>query len=64
MPASNRAYWIGKIERNKKRDRAVIEQISSMGWDCSIIWECQLQQGVDNLLTELVARRSEINKQT
>lgn len=64
MPATNRAYWIGKIERNKKRDLAVVEQISSMGWDCSIIWECQLQQGVDDLLIELVALRSEIGRST
>lgn len=60
MPASNRDYWISKIARNQKRDLAVFKQISSMGWDCSIIWECQLQQGVENLLVELAALRSEI----
>ena len=63
MPASNKDYWTGKIGRNQKRDATVVERISSMGWDCSIIWECQLQQDVDELLTELIARRSEINKQ-
>lgn len=64
MPASNQEYWIGKIEKNKKRDRAVIEEISSLGWDFSIIWECQLEEGVDNLLSELETIRSEIEEPT
>ena len=60
MPDSNRDYWTQKIERTQRRDLAVVEQIASMGWDCSVIWECQLNKGVDDLLVELTTLRSQL----
>ena len=41
QPASNTAYWSGKLERNVARDRAVLAQLAATGWDVLVVWECQ-----------------------
>jgi DNA mismatch endonuclease (patch repair protein) len=47
-PASNREYWIPKLERNKARDRANARRLRAAGWRVLTIWECQLS-GVERL---------------
>src|SRR5580704_10481214 len=32
QPASNAGYWISKIARNRKRDRAVTQELRGRGW--------------------------------
>jgi len=46
LPKSNQDYWIPKIERNKKRDREVGKELTSLGWRVLVIWECQLKKAV------------------
>jgi len=43
LPASNRAYWPQKIERNKKRDAANLAELQRRGWRTTIIWECRIK---------------------
>ena len=40
-PASNKAYWIPKLERNKARDEKNLQELADKGWQSLIIWECQ-----------------------
>jgi DNA mismatch endonuclease (patch repair protein) len=40
-PASNRAYWSQKLERNKIRDRRNAARLRRTGWGVMTIWECQ-----------------------
>lgn len=42
-PSSNRRYWIPKLERNKKRDRASRARLRRLGWRVMVVWECQLK---------------------
>jgi DNA mismatch endonuclease, patch repair protein len=42
-PASNREYWIPKLERNKTRDGANARRLRAEGWGVLTIWECQLR---------------------
>ena len=42
MPSSNRAYWVGKIERNTSRDREVVRALRRAGWRVLTVWECEL----------------------
>ena len=42
-PSSNRQYWIPKLERNKKRDRASRARLRRLGWRVMVVWECQLK---------------------
>ena len=43
-PHSSRAFWQGKIERNKKRDASVSRQLRKNGWKVARIKECELKQ--------------------
>lgn len=43
LPSSRRKYWVGKIERNKKRDKAVNVNYKKMGWKIIRIWEHKLK---------------------
>jgi len=39
-PRTNRPYWVPKLERNKKRDKASRTKLTKMGWRNLVIWEC------------------------
>lgn len=43
LPASNRAYWFAKLERNRLRDRRHREQLRRLGYRSLVIWECQMR---------------------
>lgn len=42
-PKANRDYWVGKVERNRTRDRASIQALTRGGWRVAVIWECQMK---------------------
>ena len=41
IPASNRRYWLAKIDRNAARDRRTIRALRRLGWRVLVVWECQ-----------------------
>ena len=43
IPASNRDYWLSKLERNKARDERNICLLEEKGWSVITVWECQLK---------------------
>lgn len=45
-PTSNAEYWHSKIEKNIARDQENYRQLTAMGWNVFIIWECQLKTKV------------------
>lgn len=58
LPKTNVEFWSAKIERNRKRDVEEQRQLTSMGWHCITIWECQLkpivrQQTLESLVYTL-----------
>ena len=60
QPKSNQDYWRPKLEKNRLRDTEHNTQLSSMGWNIIIVWECELkmerrQETLDNLLAKLYA---------
>jgi DNA mismatch endonuclease (patch repair protein) len=42
-PKTNRAYWTGKIARNKARDKETVKALAALGWRAYIVWECALK---------------------
>ena len=54
IPKSNQEYWVPKLEGNAKRDREHQMLLREMGWDCLIIWECQVRTGIG--LAQLIRR--------
>ena len=43
VPRSNQEYWRPKLERNKTRDGKNIEALEAKGWQCLVIWECEVR---------------------
>lgn len=41
-PKSNQAYWIPKIEGNKRRDAEHIHFLRQAGWKVLVVWECEI----------------------
>lgn len=55
-PTSNRAYWLPKLERNRKRDATVSHLLRSAGWRVLRIWAHALaepQAVIETIRTEL-----------
>ena len=42
-PKSNRAYWLAKIEGNRRRDARTERALRRAGWGVMTIWECRLK---------------------
>ena len=45
LPSSNKAYWISKIARNKKRDRQTSRALRQLGFRVLHLWEHEIRQG-------------------
>ena len=57
MPATNRAFWQAKIDRNVARDKKHQLALAAAGWRCRVIWECEAVAATEALLVELDAER-------
>lgn len=44
MPKSRRAYWVEKIEGNRRRDMRKRRQLKALGWAVVIVWECEIKR--------------------
>ena len=53
IPATNREYWVGKLERNRDRDKRNLSLLEEMGWSVMTAWECQLRD-IDTMTAQLV----------
>jgi DNA mismatch endonuclease (patch repair protein) len=43
LPQTNRRFWRGKIEKNKRRDSSAIRALHRKGWRVLAIWQCGLR---------------------
>jgi len=43
VPATNRSYWVKKIERNKARDARVNAELTGMGWRVIRLWDFEVK---------------------
>lgn len=44
MPSSNVEFWEKKLYGNRDRDFRNQKELSEMGWNVIVIWECQLKK--------------------
>ncbi len=50
-PKSNRAYWLPKLDANRKRDAQNRRRLSALGWQSLTIWECEIR-AIDKALAK------------
>jgi DNA mismatch endonuclease (patch repair protein) len=53
-PATNAAFWIEKIGRNRQRDLETEVALVDAGWRALIVWECALKGRAKRPVAEVV----------
>jgi DNA mismatch endonuclease, patch repair protein len=43
MPNSRLEYWGSKLRRNQERDALAQSSLRQQGWQCLVVWECELK---------------------
>lgn len=43
IPKTRAEFWSDKRQSNVNRDRNVIKQLSELGWQVLVLWECQIK---------------------
>ena len=56
VPATNREFWVQKIDGNRSRDEQAIRALRGMGWRVMTVWECAVR-GLDRLPLDLLAKK-------
>jgi len=54
MPASNREYWEGKIEKNKIRDKHVTYRLRKDGWIVLRFWDYDVLHNTDRVIRKIL----------
>lgn len=44
VPGTRRDYWVPKLAGNVRRDRRNLRSLRREGWECLVVWECELKQ--------------------
>lgn len=57
LPKSKTEYWEPKLIRNVERDKENIKKLAELGWECLIVWECQLSRPAELENTREVIQR-------
>lgn len=55
MPATNTEFWSEKFSRTMERDQRSLTELEQIGWTTTIIWECQLDNGISSLIETLTS---------
>lgn len=53
LPKSRPEFWLAKLQKNRKRDRAVRSALTRKGWRSLVIWECELRDPVRVMIKTL-----------
>jgi DNA mismatch endonuclease, patch repair protein len=53
VPKSNTDYWTAKISRNKARDATALKELRELGWQASVVWECELAKDTSAVIKKL-----------
>jgi DNA mismatch endonuclease (patch repair protein) len=56
IPATRRAYWVAKINRNAARDQRVQRALRRLGWGVMVVWECQTRSVMSSRLQTRLRR--------
>lgn len=52
-PETNASFWNAKLDGNLERDKRNIEALEATGWHVFVIWTCELEKGLADLLSHL-----------
>jgi DNA mismatch endonuclease, patch repair protein len=55
MPQTNVGYWSQKIQRNRRRDKEVNEQLKHDGWKVIRIWEYDVKNRFEKCIRKILS---------
>lgn len=58
IPKSNSQFWIDKISKNVTRDKRNYREIKKLGWNVIILWECEIEKNIDNIVDKVFKKLS------
>ena len=61
-PATRKRFWNDKLDKNKLRDRLSVATLEALGWRVFVIWECSLDEGIDEIIRVLETKRSSASR--
>lgn len=59
-PASNKKFWLSKIERNVRKDRETNKMLKNNGWNIIRIWEHAVKKDIKKCLKKIESVNSHI----
>lgn len=57
LPSSNQEFWSNKIRLNKRRDKRNRKNLTKIGWNSIVVWQCQLSTEVKRKQTQSRVKR-------
>ena len=54
IPASNREFWLNKIEGNRKRDKKVTRMLKKAGWTVLRFWEHEMKSNAQKCVDAIL----------
>lgn len=53
LPKNNTKFWKDKFNRNTLRDEKKLEQLTRLGWQTLVVWECEIKESVDGVVAQI-----------
>jgi DNA mismatch endonuclease (patch repair protein) len=54
VPKTRTEWWLNKINTNVERDIVNIEKLRDLGWKVFIIWECEAEKNLDEVVNKVI----------
>jgi DNA mismatch endonuclease, patch repair protein len=55
IPSTNSQFWKEKLEKNVMKDFKHSEQLSLLGWNVLIVWECEIENKLEEVMKKIIA---------
>ena len=53
IPKRNRGFWVEKFRVNRIRDQRAVRELEDRGFNCVVLWECEIREHPDVLERKL-----------
>ena len=61
LPKTNTKFWKEKFDKNVKRDKKKNDELLSLDWKVTVIWECEINSNLSKYVN-LVAKKINVKK--
>jgi DNA mismatch endonuclease (patch repair protein) len=55
VPKTRKAFWSGKVNRNRERRAEVVADLEATGWLVVEHWECRIKETPESVINEIAA---------